>query len=202
MPDRFLGKTLEITLHATQESSARAYVWHFHYDRLLPPSPTECVEVATNFWAAIQSSWNGLHSTTVNAYDVTCKDISFAGGAIGIYYIPQPHPGAYTGTAAPANVAGVISWRTGVASRSGRGRTYICGVSQTAVTGSLFVSTWLTAAAVFATVVAAFTNSGGSLTPLRFHIVSFTHEFSNPVSSFIVDNFVDSQRRRLIGRGS
>ena len=202
MADRFLGKTLEITLHMSQEGSARAYVWHYHYDRILPPNAAECTDIATNFWAAITSSWNNLHSVSVGALDVTCKDVSFAGGAIGVYYIPQPHPGAYTGTAAPANAAGVISWRTGVASRSGRGRTYICGVSQTAVTGSIFTSTWLNVAAVFATVVAAFTNSGGFLTPIRLHVASFTHEYSNAVTSFIVDNYVDSQRRRLIGRGS
>lgn len=44
-----------------------------------------------------------------------------------------PHPGTRTGTAAPLNVAGVITLRTAVRGKSGRGRMYLAGWSESDV---------------------------------------------------------------------
>ena len=199
--DRFIPGTLEIVLHMSQESSQRAYVLHYAMSAVIIPTPSQLNELATNFFAAISSSWGNLHSATVSADSVTARDISEAGRSIGSYTVPAPHFGNITGDATPANAACCITWATGIAARYGRGRTYLCGIAESQQTLSRVNSPYLVNAAIFANVVAAFTNTGGAIA-CQLAVASFVHEQTILVNAFRVNDVIDSQRRRLIGRGS
>lgn len=197
---RFLASTVEVVLHMTQEGSQRANVFHYKYVATSPPTVGNLVELASNWWTAVNTAYTAMANASLNFDYVTARDIDHAGANEGVYNIVQPHPGTTAGVQAPANATSVISFRTGVAARYGRGRNYICGLSDGSATGSQVVSGYLTQLVALANIIRAFTNSGGALAT-TFGIASFKHNLFIPVISAIVDIYLDSQRRRLINRG-
>jgi len=117
-----------------------------------------------------------------------------------------PAAGAGTGPLLPNNVSFCISFRTGLSGRSGRGRNYIAGINGDTVAGNTFDNTWannlVTAYAGLQSVagddgwqqvvVSRFT-AGAPRTTALVSVVT---------STLSTDHTVDSQRRRLPGRGS
>jgi hypothetical protein len=115
--------------------------------------------------------------------------------------------------AAPNNVAATISFRTGIAGRSFRGRNYIPGIPNPVVTLNTLDSGWMDS------MVAAYNGllPGGGVLPggwiwgvlsqfsgvdgLGHPIPRAFGVFTPIVNSLFVDATVDSQRRRLPGRG-
>jgi hypothetical protein len=122
-------------------------------------------------------------------------------------YVPASgNVGTNAGTSVPNNVAVCVSLRTAARGRSARGRNYVLGLPTTAV-----VNSGITAAnknAIEATYQALV--SGASPTTGILSVVS-RYENNAPratalvrpvVSAVIVDDYPDSQRRRLPGRGT
>jgi hypothetical protein len=112
--------------------------------------------------------------------------------------VSPPSPGTSAGQSIPANATLTMSWRTGRAGRKERGRNYIPGLPFTAVNAndtvtSVFLSALATAAGQF---VSGVWSNG--VVPAIFH--RFDHSYT-PVNSYVLENVVDSQRRRLPGRG-
>jgi len=137
--------------------------------------------------------------TTVQAWDVVngfTADVNTSAGIGGI-----------TGEAAPNNVSPCVSFRTGMAGRSFRGRNYIAGVSNSDILGNTIDTGWAT------TIVNGynFLLPGGVNDPAPFvwSVASFFTAnlprltgIATPITSVIfTDSIVDSQRRRLPGRG-
>lgn len=117
-----------------------------------------------------------------------------------------PSVGTNGGDAIPYNCAICISFRTGNRGRSGRGRNYVGGIPETQVSGSAID------AARLGRTVAAYQSliGAGTFTPgLQWVVVSrFTNNaprgvaLVQPITTALsVDNIIDSQRRRLSGRG-
>jgi len=98
----------------------------------------------------------------------------------------------------PYNVTTTISWRTGLAGRKYRGRIYVPGLTEdetnTDDTIASFVVTILAAAAQsLITRIGALTHN-----LVVFHVL--TNTFTE-ITSYVIENILDSQRRRLPGRG-
>lgn len=114
------------------------------------------------------------------------------------YTTGLPDSGSNANVHEPANVTVTLSWRTGLAGRKYRGRIYIVGLCENNTNdddtiGSSTVS-WLA-------------NVGGDLlakaAAAAIQLIVF-HKADNTftkVLSFVVENILDSQRRRLPGRG-
>jgi len=99
----------------------------------------------------------------------------------------------------PANVTSVISWTTGLRGRGNRGRTYVQALYESATDAFDTLNTpYLIAAAVVANAFIVGTPPAG-LEPVVFHCELGT---GTPITSFRIDQLVDSQRRRLPGRGT
>lgn len=107
----------------------------------------------------------------------------------------------------PNNVALCTSFRTGLTGRSFRGRNYISGMSRAQVTSNVFSGPW---AASVTVAYEGLNASIGSVVPGAFHVVASlasegeprTTGVTTPVLSYLnTDLVVDSQRRRLPGRG-
>lgn len=117
-------------------------------------------------------------------------------------------PGGAGGAFVPNNVAPCISFRSSVAGRSGRGRNYIPGTPQSVVSGNNMTSGFM------ADMVAAYQQllPSGGLHPdgwLWVVVSRFTLGAPRPagvanavLSVLFTDTVVDSQRRRLPGRGA
>lgn len=113
--------------------------------------------------------------------------------------------GALTEEAVPNNAAFCITHRTALRGRSYRGRTYVGGLGNSQVDGNVVVPFAVT------NTVLAFNATRETLAAdnVTFMIVSRYHNgaprvggLRTPVSlSLAIDNVVDSQRRRLPGRG-
>lgn len=112
--------------------------------------------------------------------------------------------GSVTGDFAPMNVSCCVSLKTGYGHRSARGRFYICGIPDGKVSGNGFVQAWRDALSVaFNTFLGAVQASN-----LTWVVASRYHEgeprplgVCTPITGVGIDNIVDSQRRRLPGRG-
>lgn len=114
------------------------------------------------------------------------------------YPISPPVPGGSVGAELPGNVTSTMSWRTGLAGRKHRGRSYLPGYVEVGVADddrltsaqvASIASNW--SELLLSTVITI-----GSL--VVFHVADNT---VTSVISYIVENIVDSQRRRLPGRG-
>lgn len=169
-----------------------------------------------NLTANVFSWWNtsivtllneGFSSLRASARDLTSPTgLSFE-TALGAA------AGSVTGEAAPNNVAPAVSFRTGLAGRSFRGRNYVPGISNSDVVGNNIDAGWrddiLTGYSLLL--------PGGTVLPAGF-IWVVVSRFSGvdvdgaPVprlegivttitAVIFTDTIVDSQRRRLPGRG-
>lgn len=114
-------------------------------------------------------------------------------------------PGARTGTPEPGNVTLTVSWRTGLAGRAYRGRIYSAGISEFDVSLTDTATSTLLAllAAAAAQLISQLANNS---TPLVVFHRPHTppHPLDNlftVVTSYVMENLIDSQRRRLPGRG-
>jgi len=123
--------------------------------------------------------------------------------------VPAPSP-APTGSngdgAAPNNVAICISFRTDRRGRSYRGRNYVSGIPTNLILNSVVLPDFTDAIlSAYQTLPFATTSSGGTwvIASRRNGGVARVIGVTTPVTSVVlVDSVVDSQRRRLPGRGT
>lgn len=113
--------------------------------------------------------------------------------------ISPPVAGSATGNPDTAATTQTASWRTGFAGRKFRGRFYAVGLGEN-VTGN--------DDSVASTATAALSNAAlsliSSVTAATFQLVVF-HKLDNTFTQIltaIVENLIDSQRRRLANRGT
>lgn len=143
---------------------------------------------------------------TVLLLEVRAQDMGSTTGAYASYLSAEA--GAVTSEQAPNNVAPCISFRTPFRGRSSRGRNYIVGLPNAMVN----INTMDSAFTIAMRTCYEQLLPGGSVTLPGLYewvVVSrytggaprTTGVFFNVVSCGFVDNTVDSQRRRLPGRG-
>lgn len=114
------------------------------------------------------------------------------------YAVSPPIAGTRPGVAEAGNVSLSMSERTGLAGRKYRGRMYAAGLSETDVSATDTVSS-----AVVAIAANAMANLILSALPATMDLSIF-HRNTNTateVISYVIENILDSQRRRLPGRG-
>jgi len=148
-----------------------------------------------------------LLSNELTFREAVARDLSAGATAQQIYSIP-PVAGGNANLAAPSNVAAAISLRTATAGRSFRGRNYVAGLPLDAVVENeiessvgdalvaaynAMMTTYVTPAVPGArwSVVSRFTGGAARAFGLATEITVAT----------LTDYFIDSQRKRLTGRG-
>lgn len=142
-------------------------------------------------------SWRGAYATDLTAVDAPSFYESFA----------APIVGTKTGEAVPLNVAGVISELTNRRGRSYRGRSYLPGIAESDRTSEGAFTSALAAAiaAGYGTLnLYVGPDTGGAhVVASRFNAgVQRAEGVAQNVNAYRMDTLFDSQRRRLIGRGT
>lgn len=145
-------------------------------------------------------------SNLLSLVQVYITDLSTATSFTVSVVTGLPSAGGSAVESLPFNCALCISFRTGNRGRSGRGRNYVPGLTEADQAASVVIASRVSGAVTaYTTLVGA-----GTFTPgLQFCVVS---RFSNhaprisalvqPVTTVLaVDSIIDSQRRRLQGRG-
>jgi hypothetical protein len=162
-----------------------------------------------NALLSMQAYWNALRSSIMAGTTATqfeAIDWSVSDGAIATNASPTNPAGALGGNNVANNVSMALTLITGQRGRSRRGRSYIVGLGQ-----SDFASANVLSVAAGADIVAAYqvlktSLNGYNLVPV---VASFISDGAPRVSGIgtaitavgFTDGFVDSQRRRLPGRG-
>jgi hypothetical protein len=109
------------------------------------------------------------------------------------------------GIAMPNNVTVAVKWQTGLRGRSYRGRTFHIGLKENDITGNQVVGGVLTAlTSGYTALITALTGLPSELVVLsRYHNnAPRVTAVATEVSGCSIDANVDSQRRRLTGRGT
>lgn len=140
-------------------------------------------------------------SSALELQQVVARDISVQDGEQLISPAGPAVPGGVSGPALPGNVAFCITHRTGLVGRSRRGRSYVAGLPEAAVTGNALSSASANALETAFNAVRAATNAQGYF----FCVVSrYTNGAPRPagittpvIGSVARDLTVDSQRGRL-----
>jgi hypothetical protein len=166
---------------------------------------------ATGLMNDLEVWWTSLLSTylseDISLRELNVTDLSSVSGYSVSQSTPTPHPtGQIVAAGMPGSVALCVSLRTPNRGRSYRGRNYVCGLAETNVIGNTVDSS------IVAGVLGSYQGIPSSIVSSAWDwvVVSrfnggaprVTGVATDITSVVIVDDFVDSQRRRLTGRGT
>lgn len=151
-----------------------------------------------------QASLRPLQSQYVTLTKIIARDWSIQNGEVFEQPVTATNTGQHLGQILPGHVTLAVKFNTGFAGRSYRGRNYVLGLCEDQVTGDGVN------ADVAAGYGAAYEALATSLTSkLYHHVVASQYHDNLPrvvgvhtaIQSYTVDTTIDSQRRRLSGRG-
>lgn len=168
------------------------------------PDDLDALNAALDDW--VSTHLFNVYSDDMSAIKAVSTDLTSESAPSRDRVFSPSIPGAQTGANVPQNVAAVISFITGQRGRSYRGRNYIPGIPvdaqpTTGVMTSTFANGILTAYAGLADVESATGLTHAVLS--RFHNKApRTTGVATPVTGYVVNFNLDSQRRRLPGRGT
>jgi hypothetical protein len=178
-----------------------------HVDVLTTPTTT----IINGVLSELADWWTGNVqaniSNTLALREVYGKSLETQPGPEATFSAGLPASGALFDDPMPNNVSLAVSLRSGSTGRSARGRWFWQGFTTNQITGSVVDS------GIGSTIDAAMTALRSAIVDLgyRWVIVSYTEDNAprpgGPVyfqvnDILLVDNVVDSQRRRLPGRGA
>lgn len=139
--------------------------------------------------------------------EVSARLLTTENSAIASFQPATPIQGSVANPANPGNVALVASFRTGLAGRSFRGRNYIGGIPENATVGNEVSGTFRAAIAAAYDILITPGGPFGGEGAFWVVVSREANKLPRPtgvatrVLSVIVNETLDSQRRRLTGRG-
>lgn len=157
----------------------------------------------TQFW---QNQMLGSQSSDLTLQGCDTYSLASSEAPAGNYRLPSPAQGGDVTGALPGSVALSVSFRTGGRGRTTRGRNYFGGIAETRVADNLVAQ--LTVDAIVAAYTTMITTTFVPQTSWCVYSQFFEGQerlqgtFRFVTEVVVVDNVVDSQRRRLPGRGS
>jgi len=152
------------------------------------------------------TSFKVVLSEDLSLFGAKITDLSTQTGVSMNFNAPTPNPtGDVEFAALPGNVALTVSFRTNSRGRSYRGRNYVAGLAEPSVVGNTVDTSVITGLQDAYTDLISLPTSGG----WEWVVVSrYTNNAPRVTgvatlisSASVVDPYVDSQRRRLTGRG-
>lgn len=166
-------------------------------------------ELLQDLAEAVHNGWETrmlpLLSDDLTLREVTATDMESETGP-SVSFIVTPFPaGGIVGTSMPNNVAACVTFLTAGRGRSARGRNYLAGITGDAATNNTMNSNFM------GDVIDAYAGLKNDLAALGFNhaVVSFQNDgvprsagLPQTVTGYrFADATLDSQRRRLPGRG-
>lgn len=204
MPFQAVPNTIEVDVRGTLFGQL---IENTLYLRMAaPPTAGDVADAA----AAVRGWWFAsvmpALSTDYFFRETFAKDLTVAGGAEQHDIAGSGTAGSFGVAALPGNVSFAISFSTGLAGRSNRGRNYIPCLAESQVTGNTVSSGTVTAfqdaynALLTALVASDFT--WVVVSRVAAGVVRAVGVTNPVIVALATDIFVDSMRRRLTGRGN
>lgn len=177
----------------------------FHVQQAAPWNLASMQQLATVMHTWWSSSFHNAVPVGVGLYQIQVRKLDPTEPLAYDLDISPDDPGLRVGTMEPGNVTLTISWRTGLAGRYFRGRLYVpCLVENDVASNDLVTSGYITVLAACA--ITLLTNlQAAAFTLTIFHPPHYPpklldNQFTD-VTTAVLENIVDSQRKRLPGRG-
>lgn len=179
----------------------------FYVSHLTPDwSPVELVDVASYFISYWSANIMPLLATEFSFQKVRVRDLNNAGEDGYEQAVSPIVTGAVGGGAMPGSAALAVKKSTGLVGRSHRGRVYMSGLVKPNVTINLVNQAWVTQ--IVGELQNMIGDINGTLGDVKLaHVSRYTNGLPRiqgaywDIVSFTADNRLDSQRRRLAGRG-
>lgn len=195
MPPRVLANTARVEMIYNEGTQERANVFHVEVTGAADP---DLAAIADAFDGHDAAYGTALRTPITLLNRIVVTNISTSLQSQYTKPITPPRPGTATGNSSPGNVTSTVSWRSLFVGRQFRGRTYMVETPIDQVTPSETINgARASALATWAS------NLLGALSALGhvLKIASFTHNAAYGVVSAVIETILDSQRRRLPGRG-
>lgn len=195
MPSPIFPTAYQVEARGTLFGQLVENVWHVIGPD--PFDPTIAADVAATFQTGYANIYASL-SQDIDLREIFVHNLNGVVSGESTLAITPPAAGGIVEDSAPGNVAICLSLRTALAGRSTRGRKYLSGLPKGDVVGNTVntVTVGNILVAISDLIAALLTNG----TPLA--VFSPTHLLLTQVSAVTAVDFnVDSQRRRLTGRG-
>lgn len=177
----------------------------FHVDGPAVWSAVEAEAVMLTFKNWWVGSWQAYSPTTLSLEMITLRPLDSPVAPGWVYVDGLPVAGTETSPQLPNNVTYAVKWSTSFTGRSYRGRTYHLGLCEEQVAGNTLETTYRDhAIAAYAGLITMMI-AADVLLVVASRISAGAERFaglSTPIMSATVDPTVDSQRRRLPGRGA
>jgi len=192
----------QFNLHFTQDGQVAENVFHLMKSGVWSASDLE--EGTDSLWDWITDHWPAVASVNASAVGVGGVDLSSDSGASFEKTIADPIPGGVATVGLPTSVTVAVSWKTAKRGRSYRGRTFHVGIPAAMTLDSALTTTaqgLLVTAYTY--LLATFVANGQTMCVLsRRHNGELRAQgIGTPITTLAVDANLDSQRRRLPGRG-
>lgn len=189
---------VEIVFNASQNSVPVVNVFHIKDTSVLDEERlTDIGELFIDWW---RDQMQPIQANSYVLNNVTVTALEDATGPQVVLSLTSDNQGDVAGEGVPANAAAVISWRTASIGRSYRGRTYVGGLPVAAELNAQHITSTFQAALVAAgadlidrlnTISAALS----VLSRIAAGVLRVTGVLTQ-ITSIIVDNVIDSQRKR------
>lgn len=168
--------------------------------------PAVLATAAATFYGAIHDAILPLLSNQVQLDSTVAIDQTTFDGPVGIFVGPGTDVGGVADNPAPSNVAFCVTKLTAGRGRGARGRWYLPGIPKEKFIGQSELDTTyvnsLVAGSNDVLSAMATANFFGAVVSRQLNKVDRVAGLVRPITAFrAYDNVVDSQRRRLPGRG-
>lgn len=197
------SNTAKVEVFFRQDSQQIENVFHVRGESAW--SEVSLAELVNEFANWVSNTYADCWHTSCHAIAIKATDLSSVSGPVIESALDPEVAGVETGSAAlPSNVSLVIKWTTTQRGRSFRGRTYVPGLAAAFVSANTITPTY------HATVVGAASQLWSAIRAKNWDlvVVSYCNEKEwrtsaavTQITGWSVDTTLDSQRRRLPGRG-
>lgn len=178
-----------------------------HYvDNLAPVDAAALEEIAGVYQVWLSGELMPLLGSELTFRGVQTRDLTTADGAEFLLLQTPPQAGGSTTGTAPGNVTIAVSLRSAHRGRSARGRSYVPGMPVAGLNGNALFPTFATDLQdAFNSLISAIQTAGRILVVVsRFldNVERTAPVLYEIITAVLTDTSVDSQRRRLNGRGT
>jgi hypothetical protein len=204
MPPINLPGGLRVEMHFTYLNQQVENVYHL-MNNLPNPGDVQLHLVANTFKNWWTTEMKSMVSTELTLREVVCRELTPDGVAV-LETADLPQSGANNTQPMPGNVTVAVHWGTGRRGRSFNGRTYHLGLCANQVTGDQITPAALPV--IQAAYDALRTALDNAVVGVEFSVLSVQSNkawrvppIMTPITGVAIDPNIDSQRRRLAGRG-
>lgn len=190
---------VQFHINMSNSYSQYQYTWAYKSSSNIL-SPTTLNGLCQDLWNIIVVPWKTIHPVSLSLDSVSGETrYPAALDYSGVYNAPAPTGGNVAQNVMPGNVA--LSWalKSGVRGRKYNGRTFLGQLTEPDCQGDLASNSYMTSAALFMLMhLTALSRDSITLSPA---VASRRGGFMTEINRVVATAVLDSQRRRLTGRG-